>query len=139
LPEVGASGEHPLTSGGVLIRLRYDDTFDPPAPVVPVWVGLSGLEDRVQLPGLVDTGADVSVLPEDFAERHLPIAGVLGVRGVTGDVRDAALYRALIALAGVERTLILPALGREMIVGRDLLASLVVTLDGPARQITLSV
>lgn len=121
-----------------MARVPYDHRFEPPAPVLPFRVSLPASGDWLQLAGLVDTGADITLFPEDIAERHLPVAGTIAIRGVTGEVVEATLYRAELALGDVRRTLIVAGLGREAIAGRDLLAGLVVTLDGPARQLTFA-
>lgn len=118
-----------------MARVAYDERFEPPAPVLPFRVSLPASGGWLQLAGLVDTGADITVLPEDVADRHLPVAGTIGIRGVTGAVAEATLYRAELVLGNVRRVLLVAGLGQEAIAGRDLLAGLVVTLDGPARQL----
>ena len=117
--------------------IPYDDGFDPPAPVVPLRVRLPGPDGWLQLMGLVDTGADITLIPQDIAERHLPLAGVVGLRGVTGDVQQAAVYRAETEIGGVARVTLVAGFGNETIVGSDVLNRLVLSLDGPARQLIL--
>ena len=56
----------------------------------------------------------------------------------TGDVQDVVLYRAAIEVAGLERILLVPGLGTETIIGRDLLSALDVHLDGPGGAVTVT-
>lgn len=61
----GAGGPAALAAAGarVTIRYPYDARRDPPAPVVPIRVGFPGQRPEVLLLALVDTGADLSVVP----------------------------------------------------------------------------
>lgn len=122
-----------------MTRVPYDRRFDPPAPVLSLQLRLPLGEDWLQLAGVVDTGADITVFPEDIAARHLPVAGQIGVRGVTGVVQRAVLYRAELRVAGARRVLVVAGFGLELIVGRDLLRHLIVELDGPADRMTVTV
>ena len=121
-----------------MIRLPYDESFDPPAPVLPARLGLPDAEGWLQLAALVDTGADITLVPEDVAERYLPVAGTIRIRGATGNVQDAVLYRAEISVGDLRRVLIVAAWGNEAVVGRDLLRHLIVRLDGPAQRMTVA-
>jgi predicted aspartyl protease len=121
-----------------MVPVPYDHHFEPPAPVLPLRVNLPASGGSLQLAGLVDTGADITLLPEDIAERHLPVAGTIAIRGVTGEVVQATLYRAELEVGDHRRALIVAGLGRETIAGRDLLSGLVVTLDGPAQQLSFA-
>lgn len=48
--------------------IAYDDSFDPPAILVPVTIsGVGQKHDSVNIQALIDTGADVSALPEDIS------------------------------------------------------------------------
>lgn len=116
--------------------LPYDASVDPPAPVIPLRVRIPGSAGWLQLAGLVDTGVDLTLLPREIAERHLPLAGRVEIRGATGDTSAAALYLAEIEIARLRRATLVAGLGEETIVGRDLLALLRLTLDGPARLLT---
>jgi predicted aspartyl protease len=115
----------------------YDERFDPPAPVLPVRLRLPESGDWLQLVGLVDTGADASLFPFGVADEHLPLVGLVGVRGVTGDVERAGLYRAEVQIGGALRALVVAGMGSETILGRDVLNRFVLGLDGPARRLTI--
>jgi predicted aspartyl protease len=74
---------------------RYDHTFDPPAPVLPIRISAPGSDDSVLLWGLVDTGADLCVIPATVvAPAGLPAVSEVRVRGVGGAARPALLYAA---------------------------------------------
>src|SRR5690606_18724791 len=78
--------------------IPYDGRFDPPAPVVPLRLRIPDPSGWVRFVGLVDTGADITVLPSDVAERYLPVGGLIEIRGVTGFIEEAVLYRAEVAI-----------------------------------------
>jgi predicted aspartyl protease len=115
----------------------YDDSFSPPAPVMRLRVRPPGSSGWIQFSALVDTGADITVIPADVADRRFPLAGVIDVHGVTGDVEEAVLYRVDLDFAGIRRAAVVAGLGSEPILGRDLLEHTVLRLDGPARRLTV--
>lgn len=85
----------------------------------------------------MDSGADVTVFPSDVAEHYLPVGGSIEIRGVTGFIEEAVLYRAEVALGGSRYYLLLVGLGSEVIVGRDLLNRLEMKLDGPSQMLSV--
>lgn len=114
-------------------RYPYDPGFDPPAPVLPVRIGPPGAEvEGVLLRVLVDTGADLTVVPEDVAVgAGLPPIGEVEVRGVGGEVRRATLYAAEVEVADASEVVETVGLGEEALLGRNLLNAFVLTLRGP--------
>jgi len=118
--------------------VSYDETFDPPAPVLPLRLRIPDPSGWLRLVGLVDTGADITVIPSDVAERYFPVGGAVGIRGVTGVVQEAILYRVEIEFGGLRRTLLLAGFGSEVIVGRDSLNRLNINLEGPSRMLRLA-
>ncbi len=88
-----------------------------------------------------DTGADLSVLPEDdcltinlFSSPYLTSSA----RAVFGPSVTTLVYRGSAEINGVVyRSLIQPvAGGRERILGRDVLNQIKVTFDGPQNRVT---
>jgi predicted aspartyl protease len=87
----------------------------------------------IQLAALVDTGADVSVMPlAAVQDLSLPVVATTRLAGVAGAL-DASLHAALVEVGGLSRLAEVVALGEEAILGRDLVNQLVLGLDGPRR------
>lgn len=113
-----------------MARYSYDITRKPPAPVLPLGIGRPGDPAVVLLPALVDTGADMSVVPESVAAQlQLPAVDRVRVRSLDGQVQ-AIVYAADIQVAGTRTLMPLVGLGEQALVGRDLLNRWVLTLDG---------
>ncbi len=114
----------------------YDsDGFDPPAPV---FEAVLRLRKEVQQTVLmqVDSGADLSCIPERIVPSSGPLRyGLTYVAGYEGEV--AAKKTVFISIRFGEYRFdnieVLPISGRIGLIGRDLLNSLEVTLDGPNR------
>lgn len=113
-------------------RYPYDGRYIPPAPVLPVRVGRPGAVPEVFLSALVDTGADISVLPQGLPARlGLPAVGRVSVAGVDGLSHSLPVYAAEVALDGYRKVVRAVGLGETPLIGRDLLNSITVRLDGP--------
>ncbi len=111
----------------------YDTRRSPPAPVLPLRVGRPRGEPVVAVAAVVDSGADITVVPEGLAGvLGLPPVGEVTVRGVAGAVR-VPVYAAEVEAVGTRRIVEAVALGADMLLGRDVLNRWRVTLDGPAR------
>ncbi|MBE3597604.1 MAG: retroviral-like aspartic protease family protein [Limnochordaceae bacterium] len=117
-------------------RYPYDTSCEPPAPVVPVRISVPGSRDRgVALAALIDSGADVTVIPTAVAgAMGLPPIGALKVSGVAGIVRRAIVYAAEVEINGLRRTVEVVGLGQEALLGRNFINQCVLTLDGPELQ-----
>jgi len=116
----------------VSVRVAYDTRRQPPIPVLPVRVGaVAGLGSSAVL-SIVDTGADITVIPARLArDLGLAATGEIQVRGATGAAVRAPLYAATVHVVGCALTLPVVGLGREAILGRDVLNRLTVVLRGP--------
>ena len=113
----------------------YDITYDPPMPVCDITLQ-SAEGARVTLVALIDTGADATLIPAP----HLRGIGArrvfeVGLRSQWGERRVVYLYLVDVHISGVT----LPGVyvvgdekGDEVILGRDVLNRLRITLDGPA-------
>ena len=120
------------------MRLAYDEAYDPPAPVVPLRVADPAGRTGVLLPGLIDSGADCTLIPAAVARSlWLPRVGQLDIVGVGGGGGSAPAHAARLEIAGVSVLARLVAYGDEVIVGRDLLNRIVVLLDGPRLRVRL--
>jgi predicted aspartyl protease len=112
-------------------KFAYDAAQDPPAPVVPVRVGLTGGRWSAALPFLVDTGADMTVVPTRLVrELRLPVVGEMALRGATGKTARVLIHRAELGIGSVSLPAQVAAFGREMLLGRDVLNLWTVVLRG---------
>jgi hypothetical protein len=121
----------------------YDNSYEPAAPVVPIGLSPSGeTTPRQQVSGLLDSGADATMIPVDV----LTTAGARYVeqrqmRGVVGESIRVNLFLTAVHIGdhvihGI-RAVGVPA-GSEVIIGRDVLNQLELTLNGPAHESWIS-
>jgi predicted aspartyl protease len=123
---------------------RYDaSAYDPPAPVAivtlrPVPGGASSAGDSVQdVPLLIDTGADVTLLPRSAVDR-MAIARVIetyeliGFDGTRSEADAVDLDVLLLGKAFRGRYLLTD--DNHGVLGRDVLAALRLTFDGPRQE-----
>jgi len=120
------------------VQVDYDFSVFPPAPTVDVWLGVPGDALSVgPLRGLLDTGADISIVPVHVTEQIGVQAANLRYLRRYGDVRrqvrvyllDVGIGRA--RLPGIE--VVADDADDEIIIGRDVLNRLTILLDGPHR------
>jgi predicted aspartyl protease len=113
-------------------RYPYATRYAPAAPILPVRVGRPGALPAVLLSALVDTGADVSVLPRGLPARlGLPAVDRVVVAGVDGLRHPLPVYAVEVALNGYRTAIRAVSLGATPLIGRDLLNRITVHLRGP--------
>jgi predicted aspartyl protease len=121
------------------MAFSYDRTFFPPFPRLPIVLSLpeSGVRSS-SLWGLVDTGADVTLVPAQQL-RAIEAAEIYRarLRSHWGELRPAAVYLVDLEVAGH----ILPGIevvaddgAGDALLGRNVLNRLILLLDGPAAQ-----
>ncbi len=111
----------------------YDASYMPSAPVVKLKVHA---ERELELVALVDSGADATMIPIDFLRKiGAPYVKRQRMRGITGVSQPVNLYLVTIQIS-IHR---LPSMrviattpGNEVILGRDALNHLIITLNGLA-------
>jgi predicted aspartyl protease len=122
--------------------IPYNTQFDPPAIVLSVTiVGIVHRRPRIELSALIDTGADITAVPESLVERlKLYPVGRLQLEDANAVKTSIFTYEAKMAMVGE------PAKKMEVIVtpypfvilGRDWLSDYYILLDGPGQQFQLS-
>jgi predicted aspartyl protease len=114
----------------------YDSSRRPPAPVIPLRLKRTGAEPSVVISALVDSGADVTVVPEQTArDLRLPVVRKIYISGVGGFKRPAIVSVADVEIAGRREIADAVVFGNEALIGRDLLNRWVTTLDGPQQRL----
>ncbi|HRW08859.1 MAG TPA: hypothetical protein P5121_27335 [Caldilineaceae bacterium] len=121
----------------------YHNGYTPSAPVVDIEI-LSPQNPNVSVTvqsALVDSGSDTTLLPINLLKQiHARVIETVNLVDIHGISTRADLYRVVIkigphtlrAASAVARTI-----GSEVIVGRNVLNHLTITLDGPAGVVEL--
>ena len=119
------------------MKFEYDDiTNDPPAPFLSIRISHPARPDApLDLRAKVDTGADISALPNDIVNAlRLAPSGELRVAGYDGQPTTVTVYAARVTLPDGQRgrlnVLTVPT--EYALLGRDLVNHLRLLLDGPA-------
>ena len=120
------------------MKFPYDRTYSPPAPVIKIRVGVpGGKKISGELSAFVDTGADGTIIPVSYlAEFEIEPDSQRFLRSQWGDRRAVDAYLIDILIGSVHLSpieIVTDELGEEIIIGRNVLNKLVVTLDGPKR------
>ena len=120
---------------------RYNEDIEPPAPYCDVLVSNPNLSRQVNLPALLDTGCDISIIPLDSAnELGLEVKGTGALEGVTGDVADLPIFEVYLSVGRSTRER-LEVMGWHedfVLLGRDFLNNYHITLDGPNLTLTIT-
>ncbi|MGQ9627513.1 MAG: retropepsin-like aspartic protease [Anaerolineae bacterium] len=115
---------------------HYDTNIHPPAPLAFVLVSHPfDREKNRQLQGKLDTGADLSVIPESLPnELQLIPAREIVIRSYDGTVQHKPGYFVALEVEGQPVQLVeaIAAKRTNMLLGRDVLNRFRLTLDGKA-------
>lgn len=124
------------------MTIPFDANYDPAALVLPAALtGVVRRRPQVSLPALIDTGADLTAIPDTAVKRlRLYAVGRMEVEDVHARVEVADIYTVRLSIADLP--------GREMevvsteqpfvILGRDWLEDYYLLLNGPEQTFLLS-
>jgi len=116
-------------------EIPYDATYQPPAPVLDIALMAPATGSRVKLTGIIDTGADATIIPLQFLQQiGARRVFATGLKSQWGERRTVFLYLVDVRISSIT----LPAiyvvgdeLGEDIVVGRDVLNRLRILLNGP--------
>jgi len=126
-----------------LYTYPYSRNYQPAMPVIEVGLGKGGQREPGLLRiALVDSGADGTRVPVDLLDEiGARLVGAARIKGILGDSQVADIY--LVSLRVGPHLLstlrvVAAAEGDEIILGRNVLNQLVVTLNGLASAVEIS-
>jgi predicted aspartyl protease len=123
-------------------RYPYDVQFTPPAPVIELQVSAPSRQGQsIALRGLIDSGADITVMPENaITVLALQYVDELPVAGFDGQSSVRPIYAARIHVQGTPSLIVkVVAISTEIVLlGRDLINRWRLLLDGRAQILDIS-
>ena len=125
-----------------MYQSEYDTSYDPAMPVVEIEISnLDEPSQSVKLLALVDSGADITFIPE----KHLKAVKAESVRkgnvrGIWGNSQPADIYMIKMAIGPYEffGVRVVGDKRGQTILGRNILNEVIVTLNGLANVVELS-
>jgi aspartyl protease len=118
-----------------MLTFPYESAEDPPAPYVDLQISPPRREHlRVEFRGKLDSGAGLTVIPDSLARLwHLRQRDRVFVRAFDGSLSMRPLYRVdlTIGTRHFGRVPVTMSRRTNVLIGRDLLNQLTITLDGP--------
>ncbi|CUS04532.2 protein of unknown function [Candidatus Promineifilum breve] len=124
-----------------IYTFNYDTSYNPSIPSVDLEIGPALGEMAMELKAVVDSGADASLVPIHYLQQlGARRSRKAWMRGTTGERVLVDLYAVAIRIGPYQQGL-LDVVGTtiddEVIIGRDVLNHLTVTLNGPASVVEL--
>jgi predicted aspartyl protease len=120
------------------MKFPYDTNYYPPAPTIEIQFGAPGESLTIgPLIAFVDTGADVSIIPTRYiSPLGLTVSDRKRLRSQWGEPRQVNTYFLEVGIGDLRLPMIevvADERGSEIIVGRNILNGLNITLNGPRR------
>lgn len=120
----------------------YDTNYIPAMPTIEIRIGRALRNPTLELTALVDSGADGTIIPVSHLKRlQARKAGKTWMTGTTGERAQVDLYQVSLQF-GPYRQGRLEVVGDtrndEVILGRDVLNHLIVTLNGLAHVVEVT-
>ena len=124
------------------MTIPYDASYDPAALILPaVLSGVVRNRPQVQLPALIDTGAELTAIPNSAVTRlNLYAIGRIEVEDIHARVEtvDMFMVRMTISDLAVREIEVVPTNQPFVILGRDWLEDYYLYLNGPEQTFLLS-
>lgn len=126
-----------------MVKFSYNQRYFPPLPIVEIKLGSPGEALSTDLyQAMIDTGADISLIPIAYiSPLQSQVDDYRYLRSHWGEHRRVAIYSLDIAIGELR----LPAVevvgddnGDEIILGRNILNKLILTLNGPIQEVQVS-
>lgn len=119
----------------------YDTRYQPAMPAMQIQIGSFETDLIINTQAIVDSGADGTIIPiQTLARLNVSSEQTKLMRGVAGGAINVALYPVKILVAGQQFPVsaVGDEIGREIIIGRDVLNQMQVTLNGLAHMVEVS-
>lgn len=119
----------------------YSRNFNPPAPIIELYIS-APLSNASSLSiALIDSGADITVIPERIVSQlKLRRVDSMLASGFGKAMIEATVYSAILSIEGILKPTIYRILSWNedyALIGRDLLNKLIAVLNGPSRELSL--
>lgn len=120
----------------------YDGDYQPARPTVEIKISPAMVGVSLTLIALVDSGADATMIPRRYLQQFRARPGRQAyLRGTTGRRKLVNLYPISLHLGPFQYAHVEVVGGSdqdEVIIGRDVLNDLTITLDGPASSVQIA-
>lgn len=120
----------------MLYTYDYDRSYNPSMPIAQVEIWHGTTSPPLALNAIIDSGADATMLPMTYLQQiGARIHDHVWLHGVTAYRTEVDLYTISLRVAGYTRhdlSVVGDPSGQDVILGRDLLNDLQVTLNGLA-------
>jgi predicted aspartyl protease len=117
------------------VKYSYSDSISPPGMLLDIRVSGLGLTSETVTTALIDTGADITVIPNDkISELGLQPRGYQNVRGLfESEYQVAPIYYITLRINKDRhfQVKVVALESKHALIGRDILNRLYLTADGP--------
>jgi predicted aspartyl protease len=123
------------------MKYLYNKSYQPAAPVIVIYLAYPEANWQVgPISGLVDTGADGTLVPQTILDQiGAPLIDQVRLRSHWGEWHQAHIYVVDFGISQIR----LPSIevvgdgGNEIVLGRNVINSLRLKLDGPRQQVEI--
>lgn len=121
---------------------NYNSDYQPAIPTVEIEIGPAMAGVFLSLTAVVDSGADATMIPRHYLRQLRARPGQKAfLRGTTGRGKSVFMYPITLQVGPFHHAHLQVVGGdnpHEIIIGRDVLNHLTVTLDGPASSVQIA-